>query len=811
MNKMLSRIAIAIASFAMVVGGAFGVATLNSKNQTKPAYAENGDVAFTFESERVVNLVYQKWERFGWSVSWGGDYCCGLQQGNWKTFEEQGYAKYVDGTVVTPDRYGWVAATTEPHSFIGDFDFNTTTGYTYGHIYLTYSTDGETYTLVPFTEGSQGAVAIGNSVQSFNFDSIRRAYYAIVVVSENLTPPNGSFLFHNVVCNFYEKIDPLGERITVSGNNTVYVDEDIELTTTAYNYSPSEYTWVSSDPSVATITNNGSTAVIHGVGKGTTYITVSTMGTNGIVYTDPLEIKVKKFDFTRLDDGIELNPGETKRFLLDFEDENGNVRLTCTSEDTNIITARTNNSRSFLVTAGSIGGVSTTLTVTLKDNNGAEGCHVTSRTIQVTVKAFPILGERLMTKYDPMYVYLATFDGEHFIKVVNNKLGVTNNIEEATIFNISGAGICYYSLSDNQYRYIFYNGGSFKWGSDSALSVTDSYNDYPGLLKFNNYFMFYQSDTSVIPLSFNNLPSLEESRGVNPNNVFFAYAADDPGHSIVPQKSSVSLLKGESIDISARVAFVDSVEYEIISGASSIEQLTVSEIDNQNHINIHIETSDTRGTAIIRIRDANDDSVYTDITVRVKMDAETEVTNLSTQTSLAYHYSKDELGNFTYSDASIRFGARIDKDLWNEIDEDYDIAGFGLMITGKPTNSLIPEQAYLIKQHVDEAVLAESATDLDTELVDHYMSINEMAVPPESNNDYAWNLMQAVAISNVVDVTKEYTTAAYIKLLSGEYIFFDQVRTSVYNLASSYLNSDEYDSDTAEGSLQHLVDMVGIA
>ena len=37
---MLSRIAIAIASFAMVVGGAFGVATLNSKNQTKPAYAE---------------------------------------------------------------------------------------------------------------------------------------------------------------------------------------------------------------------------------------------------------------------------------------------------------------------------------------------------------------------------------------------------------------------------------------------------------------------------------------------------------------------------------------------------------------------------------------------------------------------------------------------------------------------------------------------------------------------------------------------------------------------------------------------------
>ena len=57
MNKILSRIAIAIASFAMVLGGV-SIASINHQEQAKPAYAETGDVVATFESEGFVNYGY---------------------------------------------------------------------------------------------------------------------------------------------------------------------------------------------------------------------------------------------------------------------------------------------------------------------------------------------------------------------------------------------------------------------------------------------------------------------------------------------------------------------------------------------------------------------------------------------------------------------------------------------------------------------------------------------------------------------------------------------------------------------------------
>ena len=153
MNKLLSRIAIAIASFAMVIGGV-SIANTYSKEQANPTYAENGDAVATFDADTLLISAYGYMERVfsDWRVSWCGDYRCGFSSNNWKTIEEQGYSKYVDGTTVSPNEYGWIIATVNPLSYIGGFDFKSSIPTTDGYIYLTYSLDGENYSLVSFTE-----------------------------------------------------------------------------------------------------------------------------------------------------------------------------------------------------------------------------------------------------------------------------------------------------------------------------------------------------------------------------------------------------------------------------------------------------------------------------------------------------------------------------------------------------------------------------------------------------------------------------------------------------------------------------------
>ena len=631
------------------------------------------------------------------------------------------------------------------------------------------------------------------------------------------------------ILNSKEQIKPAyadpTETLTISGPHSIRAGEIANYEAIASGFTPDaySYSWSHTNEYAASIiATEGNTATIDGLHFGRTYLTVSAEGPNGTVTSNSFWIDVQEFEVMLQEDEVDMLPSMSMRFEVFTYDENGDVIFEVNSANENAATAEiVSNSGDYLVvTAGSIEGISTTITINAKDNNGEAGYHTSSCSLTVNVGECYEIGDRvLQLPDDELLVFIANNDKTKFAYVENiyhsPRLRATNDITQASLFYLNYSaclGFAFYTFQ-GQTNYV---------GSDGRLATTSYpafdeyfsypddvlYQDYPGILSYHGTYLGIENYGTNRYISSSSSNKLSSPSHYDP---LFAYVAVSHGHKITLDETSVDISEGGSTDITATVAFVTDLDYEIISGAACIDDVSISSINNLNQAEIHIETSNVTGDAIIRIKDANDDSVYTDITVRVKMDAETEVANLSTQTSLAYHYSKDELGNFTYSNASIRFGARIDKDLWNEIDEDYDIAGFGVMITGKPTNSLIPEQAYLIKQHVDEAVSAESATDLDTELVDHYMSISEMAVPPESNNDYAWNLMQAVTINNVVDVTKEYTAAAYIKLLSGEYIFFDQVRTSVYNLASSYLNSDEYDSDTAEGSLQHLVDMVGIA
>lgn len=799
MHKILSKIAIAIASFAMVLGGV-SIASINQREQAKPAYAETGDVIATFESESFVNYDYMEWTDDDWKLSWGGFYRCGFDSGAWKTIEEQGYTKYIDGVEVTADKYGWIIATAHPFSYINGFDFHTDNYYPDGNIYLTYSLDGETYSLVPFTEGEQGASIIGNSEQYFGFNSIRRAYYAIVVVSITTDPPsNLCFEYNNVVSNFYQYIDPAIERMTLSGPNATYINEDIELTITSYNFDPTQLVWTSSDDSIATVTGNGNSAIVHGVNKGTIAISVSTTGTNGIVFVDPFVVSVKRFELS-VDDAftsITLNKQEEKEFRIGYVDNNGKVALEAVSANSNIATVTLLElSRYYFITikAGTICGASTTITLSAKDNNGAEGYHSVTKTIQVTVTARPSFGERITSSPDETFIYIATIDGCHFMHVTTDNndysLSVTDNFKEATVFSFM-----YGSIKINNYSFDYEAGVSMGYSSYDYY-INTSNDKYPGILLVEDeYFLYYTDETTINYQDFDYIDDYEDYGTVSPSNVFCAYYAVDPGPNITPSENSIELIEGESTDIDAEVGFVDEATYEIISGAECIEEVTVSAVDEFNNLSIHIESSSNNAsTAVIRVKDTNDDSVYTDITVRVKANLETRVESLLTQTQLSYHYEKEE-DEFTFSNISMRFGGKINKDSWDQIDNDYGIAGFGVMITAYYAES------WFIKDHLDMSVSAESNPDIDTEIVDYYMPTSgegSMSTPPEVGDNYVYNLFHQV---NYVDRYILFTAVAYIKLDNGDYVFMNQVIYSVASLAADYLAYRNCDNTTAGGSL----------
>ena len=152
---------------------------------------------------------------------------------------------------------------------------------------------------------------------------------------------------------------------------------------------------------------------------------------------------------------------------------------------------------------------------------------------------------------------------------------------------------------------------------------------------------------------------------------------------------------------------------------------------------------------------------------------------------------------YSYSDVSIRFGAVIEQDLWNNLDtEDHFIAGFGVMIASTD----VLDDGMHIKDFCDSAAPAESNPDVYEELVDYYKPIEDMPTPvTNKDGDYYWNLFYRLE-----SFTDEFVAAAYIKLTNDEFVFLQEVRYSVKTLAADYLANRDCGPETAGGSLANL-------
>ena len=155
-----------------------------------------------------------------------------------------------------------------------------------------------------------------------------------------------------------------------------------------------------------------------------------------------------------------------------------------------------------------------------------------------------------------------------------------------------------------------------------------------------------------------------------------------------------------------------------------------------------------------------------------------------------------DLTHYEYSDLAIRFGGTISKGLYERLNTESTVLGYGVMLS---TKSFLDGDD--LKDYYDPALI-------DQINVKNFSSTG--AFPTLVNNtDYVWNLYKTIPVSaeDPEESYKEtYVAVAYIKI-QGEVIFLDEVEASAKSLAHDLIQSGQYNNESFGGSLNYLANV----
>ena len=241
---------------------------------------------------------------------------------------------------------------------------------------------------------------------------------------------------------------------------------------------------------------------------------------------------------------------------------------------------------------------------------------------------------------------------------------------------------------------------------------------------------------------------------------------------------------------------IAAIQVEFKSGAQNAtvyagEKAVTSE---NNIFEINADSFTVKDTGTDRVEINSIDIFYRAADVR-----ET-VSRLSTQTSLAYNYTRDAEDNFTYSDIVIRFGANISKEMWNALAAENTITGFGVMIA----DGEMVKNSKDFAEVIEGEIFTSSAVSTDVSnnyAIDYFVPVANMGTTIGENDDnYFWNLRFSVDSANIGTM---YSAVAYIKV-GNEYVVMNMARESVKTVAADYIANRGCDNTTAGGSLAAL-------
>ncbi len=153
---------------------------------------------------------------------------------------------------------------------------------------------------------------------------------------------------------------------------------------------------------------------------------------------------------------------------------------------------------------------------------------------------------------------------------------------------------------------------------------------------------------------------------------------------------------------------------------------------------------------------------------------------------------------YTYENLAIRFGGRIDADLWTRLDTESSIQGYGVLLSTYEYLNAQPEKDLKNYYASADGTNVKKFTNADT-YPDH-----ELKAEPTLKDGYrVWNLYKQVRLE---DATKDYVGVAFIQI-NGEVVFLNSLRTSVKKLAQQLIAGPDRDENSLGGSLNYLANL----
>ena len=190
-----------------------------------------------------------------------------------------------------------------------------------------------------------------------------------------------------------------------------------------------------------------------------------------------------------------------------------------------------------------------------------------------------------------------------------------------------------------------------------------------------------------------------------------------------------------------------------------------------------------------------------------------------TLASLAYNYTQTGPNAYTFSKTSIRFGGFMDKTLWDRLDDESEIQGYGVLVS---TDTYLGAESFeeWYEFFDGEIVGDHTQKDVIDELIDgNHIKGFYTAVPggkehpAEATTDqkaymgvdagddyYVWTYRKNVAEA---DLTTDYVGVAFI-VIDGDIVFLQQTTASAQSLAQDLIDNTDCTAASYDGSLGYL-------
>ena len=282
---------------------------------------------------------------------------------------------------------------------------------------------------------------------------------------------------------------------------------------------------------------------------------------------------------------------------------------------------------------------------------------------------------------------------------------------------------------------------------------------------------------------------------VSKNGIMISAAASESDFS---RNDNYRIYSGKNVTISSNKENI--VKIEFISNSEANNKLTGEGLTKDGAVSIWTGDSDD-----VTLTADGGQARYIKIIVTLDSAKYLVESTLKTKTSLSYAtYTHHDNGTYSYTDVAIRFGGKIAPALWNRLNTESTIEGYGVLLATSDLGSDSIENwynAYKTDSNTVEEALAELVTD--GVVANYSKSVAEKAHPTQVGDLYSWNLYYRIG-NTKAELLEEYTAVAYIKI-HNSIVFLQQDTVSAKSLASDMLQGEN--PETYGGSLSYLAEL----